>query len=65
MVEVFWYDAVGDEGQFFRLSDRWGEYLIDLRRRTTALMVRRKGLTSVGELRSDEFKVAESSVPRR
>jgi hypothetical protein len=57
-IEVWWYDAVAKEGPFLRLSDTSGEYLVDLRRRTTALMFRRKGLTFVGELRPGDDKAS-------
>jgi hypothetical protein len=55
-IELYWYDAIGDEGPFVRLTDRWGEYLVDLRRKTTANMVRRKGVTFLGELRPGDDK---------
>ena len=61
-IDVYWYETVGEEGQFFRLSDHWGEYLIDLRRGTTGLMLRRRGLTFVGELHSGEDKSGGLSI---
>jgi len=56
-LEVYWYDAIGDEGPFLRLADQWGEYLVDLKQKTTAVMLRRKGLTFVGELRPGEDRI--------
>jgi hypothetical protein len=61
-IEVFWYEPIDKEGPFFRLVDRWGEYVVDLHRQTTALMVRRKGLTFVGELRHGEDKDASVGI---
>ena len=49
-IDVYWYGVVDGEGPFFRLADRWGEYLVDVGQGSTALMSRGKGLTFVGEL---------------
>jgi hypothetical protein len=59
-IDVFWYDATAEEGPFLRLSDRWGEYLVDVRHNTTARVVRLKGRAFVGLLRSGEDKAAMS-----
>jgi hypothetical protein len=58
MIEVYWYEPIGEEGPFIRLVDRSGEYLVDVRRMTTSIIVRRKGLTFIGELRPGEDKHA-------
>jgi hypothetical protein len=61
-IDVYWYEPIGEEGPFVRFVDRWGEYLVDLRRKTTALMVRRKGMTFVGELRPGEDEKASPGI---
>lgn len=53
-IDVYWYEAKGEEGPFLRLSDGWGEYLVDLSRQTTARLYRHKGRLLVGELRPGE-----------
>lgn len=49
-LEVYWYEPIDGKGPFLRLSEKDGEYLIDLKRKTTALIVRVKKRTFVGEL---------------
>jgi hypothetical protein len=53
-LDVYWYEQVGDKGSFLRLSDRQGEYLVNLRDKTTAMIVRIKNRAFVGELRKED-----------
>jgi hypothetical protein len=53
-IQVYWYDATSDEGPFVRLSDRWGEYLVDLSHNRTEEIIRFKGRAFVGDIRPGE-----------
>ena len=57
-IDVYWYDRIGDEGSFFRLSDHWGEYLISVREKTTSMILRMEGRTFVGKLKAGEDKIS-------